>query len=137
MSDAEYKMLVAGRRLMNDTDHAKERGLLTDSIGFCFFTEDPDKAIHWLSGCCYPDHCVTLDIPDHMLHESTATYRDPERSDLMSGPIIGGHLPTMQKREYCLTSYALSDGVTILADTEEYRRYADMRRAMQALGLIN
>lgn len=43
----------------------------------------------------------------------------------------------MQKREYCLTSYALSDGVTILADTEEYRQYADLLREMQTLGLID
>ena len=137
MSDAEFEVLVAGGRLMNTTNHAKERGQLTDSIGFCFFIEDPDKAIHWLSGCCYPDHCVTLDIPDHMLHESTGTYRDPERDDLTRGPIIGGNRPTMQKREFCLTSYALSDGVTILSDTEEYRGYAELRRQMQALGLIN
>ena len=72
-----------------------------------------------------------------MLRESTATYRDPERDDLTQGPIIGGHRPTMQKREYCLTSYALSDGITILADTEEYRGYAELRRQMQALGIIN
>ena len=72
-----------------------------------------------------------------MLRESTAIYRDPERDDLTQGPIFGGHRPTMQKREYCLTSYALSDGVTIIADTEEYRRYADLRRAMQTLGLIS
>ncbi len=72
-----------------------------------------------------------------MLRPSTRTYRDPERDDLTQGPILGGHRPTIQKREYCLTSYALSDGITILSDTEEYRRYADLRRQMQALGLIN
>ena len=72
-----------------------------------------------------------------MLRPSTATYRDPERDDLTRGPIIGGHRPTMQKREYCLTSYALSDGITILSDTEEYRCYADLRRQMQAIGLID
>lgn len=72
-----------------------------------------------------------------MLHESTAIYRDPERDDLTQGPIFVGNRPTMQKREYCLTSYALGDGITILSDTEEYRPYADLLREMQAIGLIN
>ena len=45
MSDAEYEVLVAGGRLMNATDHAKEHGQLTDSIGFCFFTEAPDDTL--------------------------------------------------------------------------------------------
>lgn len=136
MSDAEYEVLVAGGRLMNATDHARKYGRRTDCIGFCFFIEEPEKAIHWLSGCCYPDHCVTLDIPDRMLREGYGIYRDPERDDLTRGPIMGGHLPTMQKREYCLTSYALSDGITIISDTEEYRYYANIRREMEANGLI-
>ena len=58
MSDAEYEVLLAGGKLMNGTVHG-DRNKST-SVGFCFFTEDPDKAIHWLSGCCYPDWCVTL-----------------------------------------------------------------------------
>lgn len=136
MSEAEYECLIAGGRLMNATDHAKERGQLTTSVGFCFFAENPDEAIHWLSGCTYPDWCVTLEFPDGMLRETSATYRDPDKDNLMEGPILGGNRPTMQKREWCCTMYSLADGVKVLAATDKYRRYADIRRGLQQLGLI-
>lgn len=42
MSEAEYECLIAGGRLMNATDHHRERGQKTDSVGFCFFPEDPN-----------------------------------------------------------------------------------------------
>ena len=51
MSDAEYEVLTAGGRLMNGTDHGAS-GNKSTSIGFCFFSEDPEVAVHWLSGIC-------------------------------------------------------------------------------------
>ena len=76
MSDAEYEVLKAGKRLINCTVHS-DKNRKTTSVGFCFFTEDPAEAIHWLSGCCDPDWCVTMEFPDDYLSESKATYRDP------------------------------------------------------------
>lgn len=135
MSEAEYECLIAGGRLMNATDHHRERGQKTDSVGFCFFPEDPDEAIHWLSGCTYPDCCVTLDIPDDLLRESYGTYRDPSRDDLMQ-PAPSGGRPTMRKREYCLTSYSLADGIRVISMTDKYADYAQIRRDFMKLGLM-
>ena len=104
-------------------------------MGFCFFPEDPDEAIHWLSGCTYPDCCVTLDIPDGLLRESYGTYRDPSRDDLKQ-PAPSGGRPTMRKREYCLTSYSLADGVRVISMTDKYADYAQMRRDFVKMGLM-
>lgn len=136
MSEAEYECLVAGGKLLNATDHARERGQKTTSVGFCFFIEDPDEAIHWLSGGCYPDLCVTMEVPDHLLRESVGTYRDPQQDDLTKGPVLGGNRPTMQKREYCCIQYSLADGVKVLAVTDKYKQYAEIRRGLQSLGLM-
>ena len=50
MSEAEFERLLAGERLTNTTDFHGEQGRHTTSVGFCFFPEDPDEAIHWLRG---------------------------------------------------------------------------------------
>ena len=134
MSEAEYDCLISGAKLMNATDHAS-RGQKTDSVGFCFFTEDPDEAIHWLSGCTYPDCCVTMDMPDTLLRESYGTYRDPERDDLLQ-PAPRGGIPTMRKREYCTTSYSLAQGVEVVGMTRKYADYAQIRREFVSLGLM-
>jgi hypothetical protein len=134
MSEAEYDCLISGAKLMNATDHSKS-GHKTDSVGFCFFPDDPDEAIHWLSGCTYPDKCVTMEIPDSMLRESYGIYRDPKKDDLKRDPVAGGNRPTMRKREYCLTSYSIND-VRILSVADRYAQYAQLRRELEMLGLI-
>ena len=63
MSDLEYQRLMAGETLTNTTVHAAE-GRKSRSVGFCFFTESPEEAIHWLSFNVSTDWCVTFDIPD-------------------------------------------------------------------------
>lgn len=134
MSEAEYECLIGGAKLMNATDHSKS-GHNTDSVGFCFFVEDPDEAIHWLSGCTYPDCCVTMEIPDSLVRESYGIYRDPERDNLFVPAPIGGR-PTMRKREYCTTSYSLADGVKVLAMTQKYAEYAQMLREFEKWGIL-
>lgn len=134
MSEAEYDCLISGAKLMNATNHA-DNGQLTNSVGFCFFTEDPDKAIHWLSGCTYPERCVTMEVPDTLLSESYGTYRDPKRDNLNAPPPKGGR-PTIKRREYCTTHYSLAEGVRVLSSTDRYRKYADYRRALVEIGLI-
>lgn len=134
MSEAEYECLIGGEKLMNATDHSKS-GLRTDSVGFCFFAEDPDEAIHWLSGCTYPDCCVTMEVPDSLVRESYGIYRDPSRDNLFSPAPPGGR-PTMRKREYCTTSYSLTDGVKVLAMTQKYAKYAQLRRDLIKMGIM-
>ena len=134
MSEAEYECLISGAKLMNATDHSKS-GQRTDSVGFCFFVEDPDEAIHWLSGCTYPDCCVTIEVPDSLVRESYGIYRDPERDNLSQPAPIGGR-PKMRKREYCTTCYSLADGVKVLTMTQKYAKYAQLRRDFVRMGIM-
>lgn len=134
MSDAEYECLIAGAKLINATDHHAARGQKTNSVGFCFFVEDPDEAIHWLSGCTYPDWCVTMEIPDELLTESYGIYRDPVRDNLHAPAPKEGR-PAMTKREYCMTSYSLNE-VKILEATDRFAKYAQLRRDLEKVGLM-
>ena len=134
MSDAEYECLIAGGRLMNATHHG-ESGYRTNSIGFCFFIEEPDEAIHWLAGCTYPDWCVTMEVPEHLLKESYGIYRDVERDNLQLPP-PAVRPPAVKHREYCTTSYSLQDGVQIISATDRYRRYAELRRYLVDMGIV-
>lgn len=127
MSEAEYEVLIAGGRLMNATDHHKEHGRKTTSVGFCFFPEDPDKAIHWLSGIVNTEVCVTLDIDESLLTESTGTYRDDEKDDIEGMSLLElmfTPAPQIERKEYCLTEYSL-DLAKVLGMTTEYVNYFD------------
>jgi len=118
MSDKEYQRLIAGETLTNHTQH-NLNGWATTSIGFCFFTEPPHEAIHWLSFIVDTDWCVTFDIPDNMLTEAKAKYHKVDK-DTERKPLID---PTSCWRtEYCLTKYSIRQ-VKIINATDEYESY--------------
>ena len=94
-------------------------------MGFCFFPEDPDKAIHWLSGIVNTEVCVTFDIDESLLTESTATYRDSEKDNIEGMSfldLIFLPAPRIERKEYCMTEYSL-DSVKVIDATKEYRDY--------------
>ena len=125
MSEAEYEVLIAGGKLMNATDHHKEHGRKTTSVGFCFFPEDPDKAIHWLSGVVNTEMCVTLDIDNSLLTESTGIYRDDEKDDIEGMSLLElmfTPAPKIERKEYCLTEYSLNVA-KVLDATTKYQNY--------------
>lgn len=125
MSSTEYEKLIAGGKLTNTTDHHKERGNKTTSVGFCFFPEDPDKAIHWLSGIVNTEVCVTFDINESLLTESTATYRDSEKDNIEGMSfldLIFLPAPRIERKEYCMTEYSLKVA-KVLSATTEYHDY--------------
>ena len=125
MSEAEYEVLIAGGKLMNATDHHKEHGRKTTSVGFCFFPEDLDKAIHWLSGVVNTEMCVTLDIDDSLLTESTGIYRDDEKDDIEGMSLLElmfTPAPQIERKEYCLTEYSLNVA-KVLDATTKYQNY--------------
>lgn len=128
MSDVEYEVLMAGGKLMNGTVHSDKNK--STSVGFCFFTEDPDEAILWLAGCTYPDWCVTMEFPDGYLNESVATYRDSEKDDLYSSK----H-KRIERKEYCTTQYD-NRTAKVLCATQKYKDYADLRRDLEFLGML-
>lgn len=133
MSDAEYECLKAGESLTNGIIHGNH-GQATASVGFCFFTENPDEAIHWLSGCCDPEWCVTMEFPDGYLKESEATYRDHEKDDLFA-PIGPGHHKTIKRKEYCCTRYD-NKVANVMCATQKFCKYAEIRKALKGMGLI-
>lgn len=123
MSDIEYKSLLTGTTLTNTTKHA-EVGKKSTSFGFCFFTEKPEDAVHWLSFVAGSlDWCVTLDIPEHLLHKSRGCYRDPERGSIERPAAIW-------RTEWCLREYSLGD-VRVVAATDQWKNYEeDMKREL-------
>lgn len=112
MSDIEYKSLLTGTTLTNTTNHAAN-GQRSTSVGFCFFTEEPDKAIHWLSTIVCADWCVTFDIPDQLLTKSKGRYRDPKRDrwDLPEPASIW-------RTEWCLQQYSIHTAHIVKADNQ-------------------
>ncbi len=76
MSELEYERLMAGEVLVNKTVH-RRNGQDSDAVGFCFFSEEPEQAVHWLKGACCTDVLVTFDVPDGFMHSRTAYYRNP------------------------------------------------------------
>ena len=61
MSAEEWRRLQAGQLLVNESKH---RGFRSESRGFCFTTDDPKEAIHYLSGNVDTDVCVTMEVPE-------------------------------------------------------------------------
>lgn len=116
MSEREFERYQNGEVLENNTDH-RESGEHTDSVGFCFFPEEPDDAIRWLSDIVTDDVCATFDVPDHLVRKSRGTYCDPDASDNSLGAILedlfsammGDEMENavrMEKVEYCCTEYS-------------------------------
>ena len=101
MSELEYERLMKGETLHNHTVH-RYNGNDSNSIGFCFFSEDPEMAVHWLTGCCNTDVLVTFDVPDDYMRQRSAFYRNPDipiPKDLKSENRI-------QRLDYCCESYS-------------------------------
>lgn len=117
MSDKEYQRLMAGETLTNTTVHADKNR--STSVGFCFFTEPPEEAIHWLSCIVDTDWCVTFDIPRRLLTKSRARYRDPKKDDLTL-PVPA----TIWRTERCLQEYSIHTAHIVKAD-DQWAKYAE------------
>lgn len=131
MSDKEYKSLMAGDTLNNTTNHAA-KGQSSTSVGFCFFTEEPDKAIHWLSTIVSTDWCVTFDIPDQMLTKARGCYRDPERD---KWPLED--TARIWRTEWCLQQYSIHTVRIVKAD-DQWAKYVENmeKKIVEQLGLL-
>ena len=115
MSKAEWKQLKAGKVLRNSSTHA---GRATTSRGFCFFTEEPDEAIHWLSGIVNPEMCVTMDVRDGLLNEGFGRYHVGEGMQM--------------KKEYWCEQYSVKD-VDVVRHSTRYSGYAELTRALNQI----
>lgn len=119
MSDREYKALLSGKIISNNTIHSK-KGFHTTSKGFCFFPEDPDEARHWLAGIVDLDWCVTFEIDEKLLARSEAKYADHEKMDLSKPLNIQDKIEYKVRKEYCRFWYCL-EIVKIIGVTDKYR----------------
>lgn len=134
MSAEEWRRLQAGQLLVNESKH---RGFRSESRGFCFTTDDPKEAIHYLSGNVDTDVCVTMEVPEGMLRKTKAIYRDHKSDkeiDLL--PTSLNDVPHVEKTEYCCTRYSL-DKVRVISSTTEFSMVPGIKETaamMRALG---
>ena len=122
MSEAEYQSLLNGEVLCNSTNH-RNKGQNSSSIGFCFFVEDPEEAVHWLSGIVDLNWCVTLEVDDSFLIQSYGWYADESKMSLQRRLMLGQQVPMMKKVEYCRCRYSLDDVNFLCATDKYYHRY--------------
>ena len=73
-SKEEFEAYQRGEVLVNETNHSLHRGYASTSIGFCFFVEDPDEAIHILSGIVDLDYCIKVEVDESFVAKSTGRY---------------------------------------------------------------
>jgi len=131
MSEGEYRKLIGGKALYNNTSHKSKR-YRTTSVGFCFFREEPDEAIHWLSGVVDVDWCVTMEVSDDFLVKSVGMYADNSRCDIRKTLEVGMKIPMVRKEEYCRCRYSLAD-VKFLGATQKYRNEYPSRKEQRRI----
>lgn len=117
-SQEEFDSYMRGEQLVNNKDHSKIRGTASTSVGFCWFTEDPDIAKHRLSGIVDFDVCITVETDAANVKESKGRYR--------VNNVRGVYLI-----EYCCTSYD-NKRFRLVEATDRFKSYApnarDLRR---------
>lgn len=121
MGELEYERLMAGETLENRTVH-RDMGRASDAIGFCFFSEEPDKAVHWLRGACCTDVLVTFDVPSGYMREYKAMYSNPDL-DLIEDLNPENRV---ERTDYCCKAYNCHV-LKVLSATTTYRLDGSLR----------
>ncbi len=133
MSREELRRLQEGQTLINRSKH---KGFLTKSHGFCFTTDDPHDAIHYLSGNIDTEVCVTFETLAPIFHKTKAWYRDVSKDMPESLPQSSRDVVGMWKTEYCTTQYSLRH-VKIIDISTEFANIPGLKETqamMKALG---
>lgn len=102
-SKKEYEKLMNGETLVNTTNQ-RSKHYRSTSVGFCFTQEDPDIAIHYLSGIVNPEMLLELEVPEHLVTPSIGIYNGGQHA--------------VQKEEFCCTEYSLKTFKLIRASDE-------------------
>lgn len=125
MSEQEYQALLSGKELVNMTRYAR-KGFKTTSVGFCFFIEDPEAAIHWLGGQVSVDRCVTFEVEEYALRKTMGLYADHNSI-----------FQKIRRIEYCRQRYSLRE-FRMVCSTDKYKKYGidpkTMSEIMKKLG---
>ncbi len=125
-SQEEFDSYKRGELLINEKCHSKTRGTATTSVGFCWFTENPEKAKHRLSGIVDFDVCITVETDAANVKESKGSY------------VVNG--VTVYLTEYCCTSYD-NKRFRLVEATDKFKSYApnfsDLKKVMSWLFSVN
>lgn len=123
MSIEEFNKLMSGEKLVNKTDHKKEHGSRTNSVGFCF--SGGEEGLYYtaqhLSGIVSFDVCLVADVDDDKFVKGYGEYAShmemPKTAEEMALSILQmiDELLNPQKTErlvldeWSTTEYQLSD----------------------------
>lgn len=116
-SKGEYEAFMRGEVLKNYTDHGKDKGEnVTNSVGFCFFVDDPEKAKHRLSGIVDFDYCMTFSVDRKDVRKTRGRYvKWGDGGEIMDEFVM--------MDEYCCTEYD-NKRFKLVSATKKFRGYA-------------
>lgn len=119
-SAEEYEAYMRGETLVNETNHSLLRGSASTSIGFCFFCERPEDAVHVLSGIVDLDYCIKVEVDESLVSKARGRYANRELN------------AAEYRDEYCTTTY---DNKTfrLIEATTKYSSYAPNHRDLKRL----
>lgn len=128
---AEFQKFISGKKLINKTNHFKENGCVTSSIGFCFSEDNPKTAWQYLKGIVNYNICMVVDIQESLLTKTYGRYPDYSNGQLGEALCL--------KPEYCLTSYSSKNATLIkVLRTSDFASHDEIYALglMTALGLL-
>ena len=132
MSADEYCKLMRGEVLENHSTHPYH---LTTSVGFCFTTEKPEKAIHRLSGQVDVDYCVTMEPREGLLREAKAFCRDTSVELPKHTLLDAKEHHRVMMTEYCTERYSLAD-VKIVNVSRKFAGLPSVKEVQALMGLL-
>lgn len=118
MSGKEFKKYIDGEVLTNSTRHKAK----TNSVGFCFcpMEEEPEEAVHHLSGVVTLDYCVVFEVDKKLLKETWGIYA---KSYDNLEEMIEHYGDKVKLKEYCTTEYSNKDFKMIKCAKPDYFNY--------------
>lgn len=119
-SKEEFEAYQRGDTLVNETNHSLTRGSATSSIGFCFFCEEPEEAIHILSGIVDLDYCITVEVDKSYVKKTRGRYANQALNRVEF------------RKEYCATTYD-NKRFRLVEATTKYSMYAPNHRDLKKL----
>lgn len=126
-SKAERDAVMSGKTIVNDTRHYVIRGDASSSFGFCFFTEDPEEAKHWLSGIVVMDFLMAYEVDEQHLTPSLARYAQYSAPGVPSGCVM--------RREWCSRDIS-PDKFRLLSVSDRFAGYAPRITLEMAMHLV-
>ena len=114
MSRKEFDAYMRGETLTNKTNH-ETAGRASTAVGFCWFDDDPDEAVHRLSGNVDLDICLTVETNGIELRKCFGRYPNWVRPGIREGSCL--------KTEYCCRRYS-KERLAYVSHADRFSTYA-------------